>query len=271
MANKFKEGEKVIIDLSRYNDTDSDERQVGITPHMREYDGKTAVVIHYEGERRVSLNICTDSVWHSNWLKKIPIMSRMAVDLDDSKEIQRLIKNNIYEQIEKDDFDGRAYKDLHVIYIQQTKEKDAISKEKVILRGMLFTEKLEDIDRNNDFFVFANKHLKLYGNKRLEMFKDVPILKMAEPEQRKKEKPVSLYNIKSKELDSDILIAIKKLIERAKACDIDADVYFMLNSIRSKSELRDTVKDILVMSHRKYDEKAHHIFEVLNLLIESLP
>lgn len=262
---KLKIGDRVIIDLSKKG-----EAGLGITSEMREYDGEKTRVVDID-INKIFLEIDKRKyTWDINWIKKIPLITGMAVDLEDVKDIQRLIKNNLYQQNEKEEFDGRKYKDKKTIYAQMTKEKDIMNKEKVILKRMLFTEKLEDIDRNKDFFLYAQNKLVLYGKKRLELFHDIPILNMAAPEKRKTDKPTSLYNIKSKELDSDILIAIKKLIEKAKSCDIDADVYFMLDSIKSKGELIEVIQKILGMSHRRYDEKAYHIFEALHSLIESL-
>ena len=267
----LKVGDIVKIDCSRYNENNNTEIENGLAGDMRDYDGKIAKIESCEG-LRYKIDIDGGRFrWHQNWLiKQIKKVIEVAVELDKIKAIQKLIKETKYQQKMKSDFDGRTYKDVRVIYAQMVEDKDRLDKERVVLRGMLFTEKLDDINRDKDFFVYSGISLTLFGQKRLAVFKDIPILNMARPDVRKGEKPKSLYNIKSKDLDSDLLVAIKKLIEVVKDCDIDTDIYFMLDSIRSKSELKSTINDILRMSHRKYDADAGHIFHSLNILVESL-
>lgn len=194
----------------------------------------------------------------------------LAVDILLIKRIREEIKNNNFESYDRDSFDGRSMQGDNPVFAQITKDKDVLKKDKTIMGGVRYTSSLREIDRNKDFFVHYGGRLYLYGDKKMALFKDISLLKMASPEIREKKKPKSLYNITSKKTDPDLLITIKKLIQVTKDCDIDADIFFALESIRTKKELIETINSINMESDRKYDENARHILKTLQHLVKEL-
>lgn len=266
--SRFNVGDEVVIKVEKYNSDRDEEYSIGMNDAMRYHDKRKTKISEIISEYSVRLEVSGNQIWHINWLVKKSPKMETSVDLDIVKSIQRALKENKFTQSTRDGFDGRAYKD--VIYIQEIDEKDRLDKTTTILNGFYYTQKLDRINRSKDFFVFNFGELYLYGKKRRILCKDVPILKMAEPVRKKTDKPISLFAIKSKDVDSDLLTTIYKLVEKSKECDVSADIHFMLGNLKTKGELQESMAKIKEMSRRSYDEEAWHLFSTISFLTESL-
>ena len=102
--------------------------------------------------------------------------------------------------------------------------------------------------------------------------KDIPFIKIPGLQFPDKEfKPKSIYDLKTK-VDADLLVTIKYLLGKIQVCDIDPEVYFMLQSAKDKKELCYNIQYILyIMSERKYDDDAKNILLTLKFLLGINP
>lgn len=97
-------------------------------------------------------------------------------------------------------------------------------------------------------------------------------LKLEELFPSKDFKPKSLYDLKMKIKDSNLVSTVKFLIEKIKDCDIDPDIYFALGNTKDVNELAYAVQDILYNGNsRKYDDDARNILLVVQFLLDVKP
>ena len=81
----------------------------------------------------------------------------------------------------------------------------------------------------------------------------------------------SIYDLKTK-VDAELLGTVKYLLKRIQTCDIDPEVYFMLQKAKDQRELCYNVQYILyIMSPRKYDDNARSILSTLKFLLNMEP
>lgn len=102
--------------------------------------------------------------------------------------------------------------------------------------------------------------------------KDIPFIKIPGLEFPDKElKPKSIYDLKTK-VDADLLITIDYLLKKIQVCDIDPEVYFMLQRAKDQKELCYNIQYILyIMSPRKYDDNTRNILLTLKFLLDINP
>ena len=88
---------------------------------------------------------------------------------------------------------------------------------------------------------------------------------------KKELNPKSIYDLKISIKDEDLAIVVKFLLKKLMTCDIDPEIYFKFNIIKSQEDLLGEVKRLLgPKNSRKYDIHARYILIVLEFILEDV-
>lgn len=193
------------------------------------------------------------------------------------KDSLRQIRAERYEKLKKEKFNSKK----KAMYVQYKKEeKDVIKNDYVIMGGYLFTEKIDDINREMDFFEVTQtkegNKLSLYTDEddASKLF-DIPLFDLPKLNLNgKKVEPKSIYDLKRKTKNVEMISTIKYLIKYICEQNVDPTISLKLIEIEDTVELIEFINSVLEQAppfERAYNRKAEFALGTLySLLCESI-